>query len=422
MCKKKLLGIILAGSLISPLFFCGCGGSETALPDTSLTIWGMGIEGERLKDVVDMFQEENPDIEIAIQAIPWGQAHAKIITAVAGGGKLTPDVCQFGTTWVPEFVSLEALENLDKYIQASAVISKEKYFGGSWDTGVIEDKVYGIPWYVDTRVLFYRKDILEKAGFAHPPRTWEELKAICRKLVVKGEDGKHQRYGISLPPADAKTMLMFMWSNGGEVLSPEGEIIIDSPENEEAWEFYTGLIKEGLAPATSSGGTGLYNNFKTGYTPMFIGGPWMLKDLQTHVPEIAGKWDVALLPMKKSATSFVGGSDWVIFKNSRNKNAAWKFIEFMSRPDIQIQWYQLTTDLPTRIEAWEDKFFDDKKMVKTFGRQLFDTKTPPRIHKWEELDGEITLKMEKVVFNKLTSQEALAQLKIKLQRLLSQRR
>lgn len=419
--QKKILEFILACSLLSPLFFCACGGSKTKLPDTSLTIWGMGIEGERLKDVVEIFQEEHPEIKINIQSIPWGQAHAKIITAVAGGGTLTPDVSQFGTTWVPEFVTLEALENLDKYVQGSTIISRENYFGGSWDTGVIAGKTYGIPWYVDTRVLFYRKDILEKAGFAHPPRTWEELKAICRKLAVKGADGKPHSYGIALPPTDAKTMLMFMWSNGGDILSPEGEIIIDSPENEEAWEFYTGLFKAELAPRTSSGGTGLYNNFKTGYTPMFIGGPWMLKDLQTHVPEIEGKWDVAMLPMKKFATSFVGGSNWVIFKNSKNKTAAWKFIEFMSRPDIQIQWYQLTTDLPTRKEAWEDKFFDDKKMVKTFGRQLFDTKTPPRIHKWEELDGDITLKMEKVIFDKITSREALAQLKIKLENLLSKR-
>ena len=87
----------------------------------------------------------------------------------------------------------------------------------------------------------------------------------------------------------------------------------------------------------------------------------MLKELDTRVPEIAGKWDVAVMPMKKTATSFVGGSNLCIFKDSKNKQAAWEFIEFMSRPDIQIQWYKLTTDLPTRLEAWENDYFADKE-------------------------------------------------------------
>lgn len=379
----------------------------------------MGVEGEKLKDIVGMFKEENPDIDITVQAIPWGQAHEKLITAVAGG--LPPDLCQLGTTWVPEFVTLKVLEPLDSYLQGSTSVSKDKYFKGSWETGTIGENVFSIPWYVDTRLLFYRKDILNQFGFSNPPRTWDELMQVCQKLVQKDKNGDFTRTGLLLPQIDTKTLLTFFWSNGGDVFSPDGKIIINSPENREAFDFYAGFFQKGLTPKVSKGGMELYNNFKSGFLCMFFGGPWMLKDLDTYAKEITGKWDVAVLPRKKSGTSFVGGSNWAIFKESRNKRAAWKFVEFMSRPDIQIQWYQMTSDLPSRLDAWEDKFFEDKKMVKTFGQQLFDTRTPPRIQQWEEIEGEVNLEMERVTSGKMTSQEALEKIERKIVQIFKKR-
>ncbi len=414
--KSKLnLFLIVFLGMIS-MTFLGCGGKKAA-PNKSLVIWGMGVEGEKLKEIIGDFKAEHPEAQFTIQSVPWGTAHEKMITSVAGG--IGPDVCQFGTTWIPEFVALDALEPLDSYIDKSPKISKADYFEGSWDTGVINNVDYGIPWYVDTRVVFYRTDILREVGFDHAPRTWDELKTVCEKLTVKNEKGDYLRTGISLSPVDAKTLLMFMWSNGGDVLADGNKkVVIDSPENVEALQFYAMFFKEGLSPMVAPGGLELYNNFKTGYTPMFIGGPWMLKDLDTYVPEIKGKWDVATLPVKKTGTSFVGGSNFCIFKDSNNKELAWQFIEFMSRPDIQLKWYQLTTDLPTRLEAWENEYFKDKTKVQVFGKQLFHTKTPPRIQQWEEMEGAINLEMEKVTRDDTSAADAVAAMQRKIKTIL----
>ncbi len=382
--------------------FSGCGGKHAS---DHLLIWGMGLEGDRLKDIVKFYQEENPDAKIEIQSIPWGMAHEKMITAFAG--ERTPDLCQFGTTWIPEFVTLEALEPLDTYIANSELIGEENYYPGSWQTAQIDDAIYGIPWYVDTRVLFYRKDLLSEIGYDHAPRTWDELLKISRELTVKDAEGNYSRYGLALPAVDWMVLCMFLWSNGGNILSPEGEVIINSPENLESLEFYANFFTQGMASRSIQGGVSLYNNFKTGLVPMFIGGSWMLEDIHSHVPEIDGQWMVAVLPKKKTSTSFVGGSNWCIFEDSQKKEEAWKFIEFMSRPDIQIKWYQLTTDLPTRKEAWENEFFDDKPMVKVFGEQLQDTQSPPKIQKWEEMATKINQQMEQAVFGEVTAEEAL---------------
>jgi len=397
----------------------GCGGNKVA-DAQKLTIWGMGVEGEKLKDIIEVFKEEYPDTKITVQSIPWGTAHEKMITAVAGG--IGPDVCQFGTTWIPEFVALNALEPLDAYIEESKSIDKDDYFEGSWETGIIKNVNYGVPWYVDTRVLFYRTDVLKEVGFDHAPRTWTELKDACQKLMVKNDKGDYLRTGISLSAVDAKALVMFMWSNSGDVLNKDLELIINSPENAEALDYYASFFKDGLSPMVSKGGLELYTNFKSGFTPMFIGGPWMLKDLDNYAADIKGKWDVATLPIKKTGTSFVGGSSFGIFKDSKNKELAWKFIEFMSRPDIQIEWYKLTTDLPTRLEAWEDDYFDDKSKVKVFGKQLFNTNSPPRLQKWEEIEGIINLQMEKVVHDKATAEEALAIMEKKIGKILKKLR
>jgi multiple sugar transport system substrate-binding protein len=80
-------------------------------------------------------------------------------------GDATPDLAQIGNTWIPEFAALGALEPLDEWISRSEVVDSAAYFGGIWSTNTVGDTVYGVPWYVDTRVIFYRKDILARAGF-----------------------------------------------------------------------------------------------------------------------------------------------------------------------------------------------------------------------------------------------------------------
>ena len=97
-----------------------------------------------------------------MQQIPWTAAHEKLLTAFVG--ESMPDVAQIGNTWMPEFRTLGALEDLDAAGRALAVVTQASYFPGIWDTNVVDGTLCGIPWYVDTRVLFYRTDLLEAAG------------------------------------------------------------------------------------------------------------------------------------------------------------------------------------------------------------------------------------------------------------------
>ena len=148
-----------------------CGSAEGSR-EVEIRFWAMGAEGEQVAKLVPQFERENPGIRVRVQQIPWTAAHEKLLTAHVG--KSTPDVAQLGNTWIPEFEALGALRALGALIEASSVIRQQSFFPGIWATNVVDDTVYGVPWYVDTRVLFYRKDLLAQAGWREMPTTWAD--------------------------------------------------------------------------------------------------------------------------------------------------------------------------------------------------------------------------------------------------------
>src|SRR5262245_27649622 len=128
-----------------------------------LKFWTVGREGEVAEQLVQDFEREHPEIAVIVQKLPWTAAHEKLLTAYAGD--TLPDLCQLGNTWVPEFAALNALEPLDALAAHSADIQVSDYFEGFLNSNRVDGTLYGVPWYVDTRLLFYRRDLLHEAGF-----------------------------------------------------------------------------------------------------------------------------------------------------------------------------------------------------------------------------------------------------------------
>ena len=112
----------------------------------------MGREGEVVADLLREFERSHPGVRVKVQQLPWTAAHGKLLTAFAGDA--TPDVCQLGNTWIPEFVALNALEPVERYVAASPVGDAADYFAGIWDANRVEGMLCGVPWYVDTRQIF----------------------------------------------------------------------------------------------------------------------------------------------------------------------------------------------------------------------------------------------------------------------------
>src|SRR6187402_2212520 len=174
--------------------------SPAASVSGTLTVWAMGNEGVKLKDLADKFMADNPGTTVNVTPVDWGQAVAKLTTAIAG--HQTPDVSQMGTDMMGQFAETGGLEPVPANFDPAA------YFEGAWNTNVVDGTVYGVPWYVETRLLYYRTDIAEKAGITAPPATWDDLTAMAKAMKDKGG----AEWGIGLGTKNNQEYLPFLWS------------------------------------------------------------------------------------------------------------------------------------------------------------------------------------------------------------------
>ncbi len=401
--------------------FVGCGSNEPLRP--RLDFWAIGSEVEKIDELFAEFRRQNPEIELHVQQIPWSAAHEKLLTAFAGDA--TPDVCQLGNTWIPEFGTLGALEPLDAYIRNSRSIDPKDYFPGLWQTNEVDSRVYGIAWYADTRLLFYRKDMLAKAGWPSPPRTWSEwltaMRDVKRKVNPTG-------YAILMPTNEWEHLTILGLQTGSQMLRDDGRFAnFDSPEFRQAIEFYARLFDEKLAPpVTNTQIANYWEEFARGYFAMYITGPWNIGEFRRRMPAaVQQEWATAPLPRPDSAKfsiSQAGGSGLAIFKRSQHKQAAWRLVEFLSRPETLVRFYELTGNLPPRESAWKMGRIADDPPVRAFHEQLQHVVPLPRVPEWEQITTQIIRAGQAVVARQKTTDEALADLDRQVNELLDKRR
>ncbi len=370
--------------LILLLFFSNCSFEERE--NTEITFWGLGAEGEYVQKIIPEFEEQNPEIQVKVQMVPWTAAQEKFISAYASDN--LPDAFQLGNTWIPQFQSLFALEDLNKFINKSYVVKSNNYFKGIWETNIIDSVVYGIPWYIDTRLLYYRSDIMKQAGYKTPPKTWNELYNASKKIKKLLND--KNKYPIYIPINDWSPYIIFGMQNGASILKENNCYgNFSSNKFEEAFKYLTKYHKEKLSPIGISQVPNVYQAFRDKYITMYISGPWNIKEFQKWMGDsLQNCWDTAPLPSNNGeypGLSLAGGSSIVLNKKSHNKKEAWKLIEFLSQKEIQLKFYKLLNDLPAVKDTWHDSLFVNDKYVKAFYEQFKNVRATPKIPEWEQM-------------------------------------
>jgi multiple sugar transport system substrate-binding protein len=404
MMPKALLRVTMCGLLAVLPLACGDrdrGGGK----DITLHFWGFGREGEVLQELMPEFERQNPGVRVKVQQIPFTAAHEKLLTAYVGDA--TPDLAQIGNTWIPEFAALGSLEPLDRYVAASAVVDSAGYFGGIWDTNVIGDTLFGVPWYVDTRVLFYRKDILARAGYRQMPTSWAEwrkaMEAIKRLSPRQTERGGQEHYAIFLPTNEWAQPYVLGMQAGSTLLDQRGRYgVFSGPAFRRGFDFYVGLYRAGLAPALGNIEiANVYQEFARGRFAMYITGPWNLGEFHRRLPaELQDDWSTAPLPGPtgdSSGVSLAAGSSLAVFKASRHKDAAWKLIEYLSTTRQQERFHQLTGDLPARIDTWQRTGLVDEPRAHAFWVQLHRVRPVPKVPEVELIATRVLESAELVI-------------------------
>jgi multiple sugar transport system substrate-binding protein len=406
--------------LLAVAFVSACSraaGDET----TVVTFWGLGREGEVVAELIPEFERENPGITVRVQQIPWTAAHEKLLTSHVGDA--SPDVAQIGNTWVAEFTAVRALAPLDAWVASSDVVAPDAYFPGIWRTNIVDDTVRGVPWYVDTRVIFYRTDILEAAGYDSVPQTWagwlDAMRAIKRHV---GPD----RYAIYLPTNEWTQPVIFGLQAGSPLLADGGTRgAFADPAFARGFDFYLDLYREGLAPTAGQYDiANAYQEFERGLFAMWITGPWNMGEFRRRIsPAMQDRWSTAPMPGPDGpGVSLASGGSLVLFESSPHKAEAWKLIEFLSRPAQQLRFYELTGSLPAVERAWQISDLAADPKAAAFRDQLERVVPLPAVPEIESIMTRVFQQAEQSIRGDRPAERTLEALDDDVDRILAKRR
>lgn len=388
--------------------------------DGALRFWAIGREGEVAGELAADFMRRNPGIRIEVQKMPLTAAHEKLLTAYAG--EALPDVCQVGNTWLAEFDALGALEPLDSFVTGSGFPIGD-YFPAILDSNRLGRRLVGIPWYVDTRLLFCRMDMLNDAGFDAAPTSWDEWREVM--AAIKKNVGP-RRYSILLPTNEYdQIMVLGLQQRAGMLRDNDRYGNFRSPDFHRALSFYDEIFAREWAPRmTNTQISNVWDEFGNGLYAFYMSGPWNIAEFKQRLPaRLQNAWMTAPVPGPEGpGMSNAGGSSLVIFRTSRLKEQAWKFIEYLSDVDTQRRFYQQTGDIPPRVATWDSPELVNSPYSRAFRVQLDRVRSPPRVPEWERICFEMRIAQERVVLGASTVEQAAIDLDRKADAILEKRR
>ena len=384
------------------------------IPDPSepVTITFASWVSEGLKPFVTRFEKLHPNIKVKLQDVPAEEHQDKLTTQIAGGN--APDAAFVDNGTVGAFGTRNALVNLNPYIEKSVAVKPDDYIEAFRTTATIRGNMYGLPFDGETTGLFYRTDLFKQAGIAGPPTTWEELRTAAQKLTNK----QKKQYGWSAFGQEAVYYWYpFLWQTGERAMNEDGEVTFTSERGQRATEFYVDLARNyghpDLLTSNSWDGRTLFAN---GRVAMYMAGAWFAGEMLNSYPQITGKWAAAPLPRDAQCATTTAGDSLVIFNQSKNKDAAWKWIEFLSAPQNMALWNVGTkrnpsTLLPPRKSLLEDpQVFANNPLLKGFAQQMECGVSDPAYDdpNWGEIEwGPLNENLGKAFLGEITAAEAL---------------
>ena len=368
---------------------------------------------EVVQPLIDQFEKEHPGLDVRMEQLTWQSGLEKITAAVAAGN--APDLCELGSTWMPRMLAAGQL------VDWSAGVADLKSGLRGWELCAVGDALYGLPWVMGTRALFYNKTLFARAGLdsTRPPETWKELAEAAARIQRLG--GSIRGYGVQAGERYVlfKKFMPFAWGNGGRILSDDLRTSeIDSPQNREALEFYLGLRKVGLMERQDV----LDRTFKSGQLGLQISGAWLVRSIPKDAPAL--RYGVALVPRpdaeRGTHASFAGGEVLVSFQQSKRKQAALQLARFLVRPDNALALAMaVQTVQPATLGADTTAYYRGNPEQQVMIRQ-FETAVPTPNHPaWVDMEEAIEDEVEQALHDRKSAEQALADAHRRLTELLA---
>jgi multiple sugar transport system substrate-binding protein len=335
-------------------------------PDATITysIWGDPAEIKNQQAVVDAFHVANPKITVKVTVSDWDTYWDKLQTGIAGGD--APDVFAMDGPLFPDYQTRDVLLDLKPFIDRDG-----------YDLGQLADQAvtdfttpggqFGLPRDLNVVALYYNKKMFDTAGIPYPDDTWDwaKLVDVATKLTLKGADGKTKQWGFYTESTDMENYWSeLVWQNGGDIISTDHKTsLVASDQAAGGIQFLQDLIWKHKVMPDASITDALGDAFEQGQAAMESNGSWLVA---TH--QAAGL-DFGIAPLPKGpagqATS-INPTGAVIYKNSKNPDAAWAFVKYLASPAAQTQLMELKASLPANKAVLSGPFatsFDGAKVL-----------------------------------------------------------
>ncbi|MEP3278035.1 MAG: sugar ABC transporter substrate-binding protein [Stappiaceae bacterium] len=349
------------------------------------------------QEAVDRFMKENPDIKVEVTTVPYPEYQQRLLTAVQGGN--APDIATLDQIWVGAFAEAGAVANLTEMAKGAG-LKRDQFFGGAWDSAVYNEALYGIPFNVDVwQFSFYNKELFDKAGIdPQSIATFEGLKEASKALTKDGQFG----VGLFSHRGEDTVVVVnsFIFSNGGAVLNSDGTCGLNQKPAVEALTYLQDLAQ--YAP------DGILNASSGSMRELFLNGSlavefWPALEQPTlKKSKIDWGFVNGTAPEGKTPIGTFGGWNLAVFESSANKEAAWKFIEFMVREDVNGDVVDL---IPANIAAAKAFLAENRTDPEAIMEQLNNAKARPLSPRYLEV-AEIQMTLYQDVFSGANVQEA----------------
>jgi len=310
-------------------------------------------EEELLRQVLDTFTQEFPDITVSYEPIAANYL-IKLQTDIAAGN--AADVFYVQSEFAQDFMSRGVLLSLDAYMDSDGVAASD-FYAPLINAFTWQGQTYGLPKDWSPLGMVYDPTALEAAGISAPPTTWDELRSAGQALLdTNGSPG------IVLD-ANFDRFVMFLYQAGGAVTNEAvTEVTLDDPAAKEALDFFYGLYQDGLSASSADIGAQWPGDaFAQGLASIVFEGNWMFPFLTTNAPD--KEYGVAEVPagVAKGTPAFTVA--YSIFNGTPNPDAAWTLVRYLTGPDGMLTWTSLGLAMPSRpdiADAWLEDYPERK--------------------------------------------------------------
>jgi multiple sugar transport system substrate-binding protein len=383
--RRSFLGLGAAAAGVITLTACGDDSDGGSSGPLTMTVWGGEPDRATYQKRLDLLVQRHPELSVKLQIIPSDSYAQKVQTMIAGG--TGPDIMEVAEN-VNSYSSKSQLLPLDDRAKAAG-LDLQKSYGSVGSIYTYKNQTYAIPDRSGAMIVYYNKSLFSKAGIEPPTAdwTWADAEAAFKALTVPGKQWGYG--GAGWWP----TWWSFAYQNGGQIIDPaSGKPTVNSPAVVEALSWVDGLAKAGYIPtkqqyADMGPDTGGDQAFANGKVAVNTTGFWAIANLLKSDVD----WDIAPMWRGKQQAVSAFGSGLSISRTSKNPDAAFKAIAFLTGAEAQKIIIDNGQDVPANLEVQNsDAFLKPAWMTKTINMKAFGESSgfvyrAPFIPEWNEM-------------------------------------